>query len=102
MVAPYRCIFVMMASVIVGVSKVDSARGSFYLSRCSVASKNNGRPLGGDLNSETRSDHVQKPLRSWKHSTYGACSFAERASGSGTQNCLTERDRHAATRGPSW
>ena len=39
MVAPYRCIFVMMASVIVGASKVDSARGSFYLSRCNVASK---------------------------------------------------------------
>lgn len=39
MVAPYRCIFVMMASVIVGVAKVDSARGSFYLSRCNVASK---------------------------------------------------------------
>ena len=39
MVAPYRSIFVMMASVIVGVAKVDSARGWFYLSRCNVASK---------------------------------------------------------------
>ena len=72
--------------------RLDSVRGSFYLSSCSHRLDNLDGGVGGDLNSEARSDDAQKPLQSRKSSTYGACSFGERASVSGTRHCLTERD----------